>query len=173
MLIQGFVKKKHGVGMMIVNESNQAALDMLQLMLKRNGSTMEELMEVRYAFEVRTAKFAAINASKSDIEEIERHLQIMKSNISTIEEYAKADINFHQAVAKTSHNTVFEFILKTIRPLLEKMIQETLKFEHRPELSMKYHEKIFEAIKAKVPEKAVEAIKEHLQATNLMLNKSN
>jgi DNA-binding FadR family transcriptional regulator len=168
--LQGFVRKKHGVGMMIINESEQAALDMLQLMLKRNGSTMEELMEVRYAIELRTTKLAAINASKTDIEEIERHLQIMKSNISTIEEYVRADINFHQAVAKASHNTVFEFILNTIRPLLEEMIQKTLKFEHRPELSMKYHENIFEAIYERDPEKAVEAIKEHLKATNKMLN---
>lgn len=169
--IQGFVRKKHGVGMMIVNESDQAALDMLQLMLKRNGSTMEELIEVRYAIELRTTKLAAINATKADIEQIEMHVKIMQNNISTTEEYAKADIDFHQTVAKASHNTVFEFILKTIRPLLEEMIYETLKFEHRPELSMKYHEKIFEAIKAKAPEKAVEAIREHLQATNMMLNK--
>jgi len=171
--IQGFVRKKHGVGMMIVNESDQAALEMLQLMLKRNGSSTMELMEVRYAIELRTAKLAAINASKADVIEIGGHVQIMQNNISTIEEYVKADINFHQAVAKASHNTVFEFMLNTIRPLLEEMIHETLKFEHRPELSMKYHEKIFEAIKTKSPEKAVEAIKEHLQATNRMLNKSN
>jgi len=169
--IQGFVRKKHGVGMMIVNESSQAALDMLQLMLIRNGSTMKELMEVRYAIELRTTKLAATNAGKVDIEEIERHVRIMQNNITTIKEYEKADINFHQAVAKASHNTVFEFILNTIHPLLEEMIHKTLKFEHRPELSMKYHEKIFKAIKAKAPEKAVEAIKEHLQATNMMLNK--
>ena len=45
--------------------------------------------------------------------------------------------------------------------------------DNGPGIDKKYHEKIFEAIKAKAPEKAVEAIKEHLQATDLILNKSN
>lgn len=171
--LQGFVRKKHGVGMKIVNESSQAALDMLQLMLKRNGSTMEELMEVRNTIEIRTTKLAATKATKSDIEEMGRYVKIMQNNLTSLDEYVEADMNFHHAVAKASHNMIFDFILKTIRPLFEEMIHETLKFEHRPELSMKYHEKIFTAIKAKDADKAVEAITEHLLATEKMLNISN
>ena len=169
--LQGFIRKKQGVGMMVVNESDRAALDMLQLMLKRNGSTMEELMDVRYVIEVRTAELAAINATPGDIREIEEHVFVMKNNIATQADYFKADIGFHLAIAKASHNSLFQFILHTIRPLIEEMIQETLKTGQRPEQSMKYHEKIFEAIRQKDPESAVTAIKEHLQASHHMLNK--
>ena len=125
--LQGFVQKKHGVGMMVVNESDKAALDMLQLMLKRNGSSMEELMEVRYIVELETTNLAAKNANAKDIAEIEKQVKIMQDNITSVEEYVKADLNFHRAVAKASQNKIFEFILNTVRPLLEEMISEKLK----------------------------------------------
>ena len=168
--LQGFIRKKQGVGMMVVNESDIAALDMVQLMLKRNGSTMEELMDVRYLIELRTAKLAAMKASPENIKEIEDHVRVMNDNITTEKEYLEADIGFHLAIAKAAQNSLYQFILNTIRPLIEEMIQATLKNFHRPEQSMKYHEKIFEAIKKKNPEEADVAIKEHLKATQNMLN---
>jgi GntR family transcriptional repressor for pyruvate dehydrogenase complex len=168
--LQGFIKKKQGVGMMVVNESDKAALDMLQLMLKRNESTMEELTDVRNIIEVRTSELAAIHATPEDIREIEEHVQVMKNSIATQTDYFEADIGFHLAIAKASHNSLFQFILNTIRPLIEEMIQETLKTGQRPEQSMKYHEKIFEAIRQNDPDSAVKAMKEHLEASHDMIN---
>lgn len=169
---QGMVRKRHGVGVMIVNESDKAIKVMLKLMLQRSGTTMEELIEVRYTNEIKTTELASLNATKEDIEEIEKHLEIMRNNLTSTKDYVKADIDFHMSLAKASHNRVFLLILQTIRPLIEEMIQETLKYHHRPENSMKYHEKVFEAIKNKDVQSAVTAMEEHLQGTRKMLTKN-
>ncbi|MGC9341152.1 MAG: FadR/GntR family transcriptional regulator [Bacteroidales bacterium] len=168
---QGMVRKRHGIGVMIVDESDKAIKVMLKLMLQRSGTTMEELIEVRYTNEIKTTELAALNATKEDIQEIEKHLEIMRSNLTSTEDYVKADIDFHMSIAKACHNRVFLLILQTIRPLIEEMIQETLKYNHRPENSMKYHEKVFKAIKNKDSQSAVMAMEEHLQGTKIMLKK--
>ena len=166
---QGFVKKNHGVGVMVVDESLKATSDMLRLMLKRKGSTKEELFEVRRINEIRIAELAAINATQENLDEIEKHLKTMRNSMSTNKEYLNADIEFHLAIAKASQNKIFTMILQIIRPLLEDMIQETLKEHHRPEKSMKFHERIFLSIKNKDPNLSALAMKEHLEGTKSLL----
>jgi GntR family transcriptional regulator, transcriptional repressor for pyruvate dehydrogenase complex len=166
---QGFVRKIHGVGVMIVDESLRATSEMLRLMLIRKGYTMSELFEVRYINEIRTAELAALNSTQKNLEEIESHLMTMRNTLSTNTEYLNADIEFHLAIAKASQNKIFTMILQIVRPLLEDMIRETLKYDHRPEQSMKYHERIFEAIKGKDTMEAARAMKEHLEGTIKML----
>jgi GntR family transcriptional repressor for pyruvate dehydrogenase complex len=166
---QGLVKKIQGVGVMVVDESLRATSEMLRLMLIRKGYTMAELFEVRYINEIRTAELAAINATGKNLKEIENHLTVMRNSLSTNNEYLNADIEFHLAIARASQNTVFTMILQIVRPLMEDMIKETLKYDHRPEHSMKYHERIFDAIKGKDAAKAAKAMKEHLGGTKKML----
>jgi GntR family transcriptional regulator, transcriptional repressor for pyruvate dehydrogenase complex len=166
---QGLVKKVHGVGVMVVDESLRVTSEMLKLMLLRKGYSMKELFEVRFVNEVKTAELAAQNARPSDLESIEKHLLTMRNCMSTNDEYLQADIDFHLAIAKASQNTVFTMILQIVRPLMEDMIIETLKYNHRPEQSMKYHEKIYEAIKAGNPDAAAKSMGEHLRGTGFML----
>lgn len=167
---RGMVRKKHGYGVMVVDESQEAVKDTLRLMLKRKGTTMDELMQVRYINELKTVELAAKNSSEEDIKKIEKYLLIMRNQMASTSDYVQADMSFHLEIARASKNRVFYLLLQTVRPLIEEMIVETLKKEHRPEHSMKFHEKIFEAIKSKNCESAVNAMKEHLDATKSMLN---
>jgi GntR family transcriptional repressor for pyruvate dehydrogenase complex len=168
--LQGFVKKKQGVGVMVVEESDKAATDMLQLMLQRSGSSFKELHEVRFAIELKTVELAVKKAREKEIAQIGRYVEVMQDNITKQEEYIRADMNFHLAIAKASHNNLFSFILQTIRPLIEEMIESTLKHNHHPEQSMKYHEKIYLAIKKRDVDAAVNAMKNHLQAGESVSN---
>jgi GntR family transcriptional regulator, transcriptional repressor for pyruvate dehydrogenase complex len=166
---QGFVYKNHGVGVMVVDESIRATTDMFHLMLIRKGFTLDELFDVRYCNEIRTSELAALNATSENIEEMEKFLQIMRNKSSTNEEYLNADVEFHLAIAKSSQNKIFTMILKIIRPLIEGMIQETLKYNHRPEYSLKFHEKIFTSIKNRDPKLSALAMKKHLEGTKSMI----
>jgi len=166
---QGFVKKIHGVGVMVVDESFRATSEMLRLMLLRKGYTMKDLFEVRCTNEIRIAELAAIYATKENLDEIQKHLNVMRNSISTNLEYLNADIEFHQAIAIASQNKLFSMILQIVRPLMEDMIRETLKFNHRPEQSMNFHERIFEAIRDKDASRSALAMKEHLLGTGVML----
>ncbi|MDB4297665.1 FadR family transcriptional regulator [Flavobacteriaceae bacterium] len=169
--LQGFVKKRHGVGVMVVEESYQAASDMLSLMLKRTNSSLLDIVETRNVIEVKTAELAALNATEDDLAVIEEYLIIMQNSKSSLEEYIIADVHFHIAIAKASKNTVLHFILDTIlQPFLEDVVKDTTKTMDRPEITLRLHEYIYTAIKDKDAPKAINAMKKHLVATESMLN---
>ena len=168
--LQGFVKKKHGVGVMVVEESDKAAEDMLRLMLIRGKSSLKELFEVRYCLELKAVELAAINGTEEEIAEIESFVSIMQDSITRMDEYIEADIGFHLAIAKASHNNLLALILHAIRPLFEELFEATLKYDHHPERSMNYHEKIYQAINIRDVDAAVDAMKNHLHAGESMFN---
>jgi GntR family transcriptional repressor for pyruvate dehydrogenase complex len=93
----------------------------------------------------------------------------MQDNVTTVKEYQKADMDFHMAIAEASHNNLFVFILRAIRPLMEDMILKTIK-EERPEHSLGLHEKISKAISTGDTEEALSAMKKHLEAGKYMSN---
>jgi GntR family transcriptional repressor for pyruvate dehydrogenase complex len=129
--LQGFIRKILGVGVMVVEESDKAATDMLQMMLQRSGSSFKELAEVRSTIELKTTELAIRNATDDDIALIGECVEIMQGSITKQEEYIKADMNFHMAIAQASHNNLFTFILQSIRPLIQEMIESTLQGNHR------------------------------------------
>ena len=165
----GIVKKKHGAGVYVASEEHKAITDIFRMMLRSGNTSMEQLMEVRVVNEIKTAELAAKYATAEDIAEIERYLQIMRDIDTSTADYIAADIDFHVAIAKASGNRIFHLIMQTIRPLIAEMVGETLKADHRPERSMKYHEKIYQAIVEKDPAGAVKAISEHLTGAREML----
>ena len=170
---RGLVKRMHGQGVKIVEESQRATTDMLQLLVKRNGLTINELIEVRNIIEVKSAELAAERATTEDVASIKKALQIMQTKNVSLNDYAKADIEFHIAVAQATHNSVLILIIETIRPLLHDVIMTTLKSNSRPEQSLHYHEKIFSAIENGDKQNASKAMMEHLIGTKDMIEKAN
>lgn len=165
---KGFVKRLHGQGVQIVDESEQATSDMFQLFIRRGGSTINEVIEVRNIFEVQSAAIAAERATSQDITLIQETLQIMQAENVSLKEYAQADINFHLAIAKATHNSVLQLIFQSIKPMLYDVILATLQSNPRPEHVLHYHEKIFKALVNGDKENAAMAMREHLKGTKAM-----
>lgn len=165
----GLVEKTHGVGVIVVDESFKATSGMFRLTLIRKGYTMKELFEFRSTNEIRTAELASLYATKSNLQEIEKYLQIMRNNMASESEYLNADIEFHLAIAKASQNKLYMMILQIVRPLLEEMIQTTMMYHHRPEQNFNFHENIFKAIKNGDTSLSITAMKKHLEGTASML----
>lgn len=165
---KGLVKRLHGQGVKIVDESQRATANMLQLFMKRGGSTIAELIEVRNIIEVKGASLAAERATPQDLGAIRKALETMQLENVAIEEYAQADIDFHLAIAKATHNNVLTLMLETIRPMLHDVILATLQSNPQPEKVLHYHEKIFSAIEKGNKKEASKAMKEHLRGTEAM-----
>ena len=78
----------------------------------------EELYEIRCILEIQTAKLAAIRATEQNLEEI---LQWVKAGRSENKhEMINANINFHLAIAKATHNIALIELLKSIKMVLTK-----------------------------------------------------
>jgi GntR family transcriptional repressor for pyruvate dehydrogenase complex len=166
---KGLVKRFHGQGVKVVNESKRATADLFQLFMMREGSTIHDLIEVRTIIEMQTVVLATERATQTDLDSIKTALSIMKSKDVSLEEYIQADIDFHLQIAKATHNNVLLVILETIRPLLHNAIVATLQSNPRPEQSLHYHEKIYSAIENRDKEGASKAMTDHLKGTEAMI----
>ena len=166
---KGLVERRHGVGVRVIDQSQQAASEMLQLMLKRQQPSSRDLVEMRRVYETQGAAWAAERATPEDLAAIQSALAEMRSAHDTVERYAQADLDFHMAVTRAAHNTVLRLIVETIRLLLLDTIIISLKASFRPEETLQYHERVFEAIQTRNPSEASQAMSELLVDTEAMI----
>lgn len=166
---RGLVKKLRGKGVIVIDDSISAASEMLRIVLAQKKATIANLLEFRNAMEVKMAGLAAVHATKADLENLERHLNLMKENVYSVELFAKYDFDFHKAIALATRNNIFVLFMETMHSMLYDQIAYALDSEFNPELSRHYHESIFEAIKSGDPTMAKKAMTEHLSGTKLSI----
>jgi GntR family transcriptional repressor for pyruvate dehydrogenase complex len=169
---KGFIKRRHGKGMQVVDESHRAAADILALLLKRKKTSVRDLLEVRRIVETQAAALAAERATPEQLENLRKSLALLQSQGSSTKEDIRADLNFHLAVASATGNVLIRLILETIRPFLEKTIISCLRVAPKNELTREYHKKMLAAIASRNPKKASAAVLEHLRGTEEMLREA-
>jgi DNA-binding FadR family transcriptional regulator len=133
-------------------------------------------LDVRIVAERSAAQLAARNASEEDLEGIARALRRMEvaaglafGDDAWEEEYQRADVEFHRAVARASRNRV---LVRKMEPILESLAV-TLPLHARPaarfERALPEHERILSAIAGGDPERASAAMGEHLETVGRYL----
>jgi GntR family transcriptional repressor for pyruvate dehydrogenase complex len=169
---KGLVKRRHGKGIEVVDESKKAASDLLQLLIRRHEVSIKDLLEVRKLIEQKAAALAAARATNQNLDYLQRELQILRSRKRPMDEYLQADLNFHMAIAEATENTVLILITETIRPFIHQTIVECMRVAGNLEWTKPYHGRIYEAIKAKNPQMSAQAMLEHLEGTEELLSRA-
>ena len=150
------VKKFHGKGMVVIDESAAATAKLLQISLKMKKTTMKDIMEFRNSIEIKMTELAAKRATDEQIQIISGHLEKMKNEEYKLDTFAE-------------FNSVFSLMMETMRPMLYNHIIYTLNPTFNPEHSNHYHEKILQTIRDRNPEEAVEAMRLHLTGTERII----
>lgn len=169
----GMVRKFQGKGVMVVDESINAAARSLQTVLSFKRTTISDLVEFRNVLEVKMTELAAIRATPGDLKKIQRNLDLMKNEDYEVEKFAAYDFQFHKSVAEASGNNVFVLLMETIKDMLYDQIVYTLNSDFNPELSLHFHEMIYEAIRLKDVQAASNAMQSHLFETQSIIDKLN
>lgn len=125
-------------------------------------NNLEALQEARRGVEGEAAGLAAERATLQELELMESHLTQMKSAHIPEKwaEYIEADMGFHFALAKAAHNPILSQFMTLLHNLLRELVamSDPTLGEPTPE-SPGDHEELFEAIQARQPEAAREAVK--------------
>ena len=72
----GFIKRLHGIGLKIIDNSIQVASNSLNNMIQRKKASITEILEVRKIIEIQTAKLAAIRADIRDMDNLEETVEV-------------------------------------------------------------------------------------------------
>jgi len=105
---------------------------------------MEEMLELRELLEETSASLAAVRATGEDLKAIEAALAELKDDPSDLPQTVRADLRFHLAVAKATHNRFLEMILE---PLTQVFLQQ-IALANYFTVGVELHQKVYEQVRA-------------------------
>lgn len=165
----GLVDSRHGVGVFVLGPKRpQAELELFRQATDKISDIIEEL-ELRVGVEVEAAGLAALRSSPAQEAEIlslvDRFRELVESGQSTDE----TDFAFHLAIATATNNTRFHGFLDHVgRRIIPRVKFRTAMggidpLPNRDAILLKEHEEVADAISARDPDLARDAMRRHLQ----------
>ena len=135
-----------------------------------------ELIDARFALEPHICRLAVLHAGADDLERAEVYLKEMEASENEPKRFSVADMAFHTLLAESARNPLLAWMVAQISSVRDqeqwaRMLYLTL----TPETIRSYnrqHREIFEAIRAREPERAAQVMKSHLEAARLSLTRA-
>jgi DNA-binding FadR family transcriptional regulator len=162
---RGLVTVRHGRRMEIRAVSEWNHLDPLLLELNHDPAgvrrTLGDLHDLRMLLEPEMAARAALMATEEQLGRMGEALERMEELEDDPDAYLEVDVDFHSEIAAASGNVVLAFVLDSVRELLRVSRRVTNLINAMPETTTA-HRRIYEALLAREPETARQAMRAHL-----------
>ena len=164
---QGLVISRQGAGAFVATPDNSTTL-VLDPQNLAQPKDFRQLYELRLVLESGAAELAARNCDAAIGDSIANMALIEDSHAVWVER----DIAFHRSVAAATKNAFIALFISFVGQRLQESIFVALKkldFNTMKEISIREHQAIFDAIKARDPGGAGEAMRAHLQNSSRRL----
>ncbi|MEK8128224.1 FadR/GntR family transcriptional regulator [Paenibacillus filicis] len=159
---EGLIETRPGGGRFL-SRTLEKAEDRKQILENIERATIIELLEARELFETGIVELAAVRATEEDIADIDAALQRWGMvDSESDDDPVNPDQAFHLSIAKATHNVVLVNLIDLHMDLLRKTRQKTDEIPGRKKEIYEEHLRIVDAIKARDPVQAKEAIIFHL-----------
>ncbi len=157
----GILEVKQGQGTHIISleEKTSSFEDLLA------KSDIQHVYEARAMLDKQVAELASKRRTNEDMLILKSFLDQRKRMLQegNYHAYIEADVQFHLAIAKASHNPILESMysafIPTLRQILSKLILNTVDYQD----NTLYHEKLYQAILNQNVKEAVEIISKNLE----------
>jgi len=169
---KGFVQVHQGSKSTVSPKYDWDVLDPIWVSVNANHDYYEALFKTREIIEPEIAYYAAQNASKKDISELRRILELTKRSQDSSENRAKIDAEFHKTLSRATKNPILNQLHNSITNL--GTVSRTISIGYAsPEVllrTVKEHEKIIDAVENHEPELARASMLIHLNEAKQDLN---
>jgi DNA-binding FadR family transcriptional regulator len=132
-----------------------------------DGAVARRLVEARRVIEVGAAELAAARRNDGHLDALEATLHRMRAAAVTgdVDSFVTADIAFHGAVLEASGNVFLAALLDPLAQLLVEGRHQTSAYPDIRAHAIEHHEAILAAIRSRSPERAREAMRDHMDQT--------
>lgn len=156
----GLLETKQGSGTIVTSSSSFGVA--LHRQVKQ--SSIMETLEVRLALEREAAQLAATRRDEKDIEAMTKAIQLCEwaSDKGDVQKFLQADILFHQAMVKASHNTMLQRIYEHITEPLHTSIEEVMTADNCLNDKEEIHYELLEAIKEQNVQAAINHVNTYI-----------
>ncbi|MBU5466094.1 FadR family transcriptional regulator [Virgibacillus sp. MSJ-26] len=157
----GLLETKQGSGTIVKSKSSLEAALHRQV----EKSSVMETLEVRLALEREAAQLAAERRTEEDLTQLEQAIKACKSAAATsnLEDFLKADIQFHQTLVKSAHNQMlyelYDYITDPLVSSIRNLMISDAHFDYEKEI----HSELFESIKQQNVQHATEHVNHYIK----------
>lgn len=123
--------------------------------------TVRQLIEARLPVEIEIIRLAAERATDEDLATIRAAMETTESATDVVTK-ARADLEFHDAIAMASGNPVLRIMLSSISGMMFEMMLRSNSDPSIGEPGVPHHPEIFAALEARDAESACARMREHL-----------
>ncbi|MCP4384975.1 MAG: FCD domain-containing protein [Hyphomicrobiales bacterium] len=121
------------------------------------------LQDSRRLFEAGIARHAAEEATPEDIDQLGKALEANRQSLDDLAAFERTDLGFHRTLAEIGGNPVFGALHEAMSDWLSMQRHVALRVSGVAENALASHQKIFDAVAARQPEQAWQAMDEHLR----------
>jgi GntR family transcriptional repressor for pyruvate dehydrogenase complex len=158
----GIVHARRGAGTFIVEGPPQLGKAPLQFLAALHGFTLDQIYEARRLLEVGAAGLAAERATGEQIAAMADEITGLFASLDEPQAFLRYDLGFHRAVADGSGNPILATIIGTLTEIIWETGRLNLQGASLRE-SAEIHRQIYQAIKARSPERARREMTQHLE----------
>lgn len=167
----GILESRPGQGTFLAAEAFRRILNSELIEDGYDNATFLEITEIRILLESQSAYWAAKRATAEELEELKEILRQSRETVEgNLEHQDRVHFAFHEAVIRLSKNSLTVRLLSSIRAEID---AQRAKYEEVPELDqidlIKDQEEIIKLIINREPEKARQAMENHLNKGMLLL----
>jgi len=166
---RGLLEISKGRAPRVAAQNGSQVGDFFQIAVRRDPRALLDLLEVRRALEVHIAALAARRATGGEIADMEMSINAMRAADHEFETFHTADVRFHENLAAASGNRMLVFLIEAFAEPLRESRQRSFAGHTarggQVDDVIEQHQTILDAVKARNPKAAAQAMREHLQQT--------
>ncbi len=168
--ILGIVDVRPGSGTYLRGQASAMLPQTLRWGLLIGERNTRELLELRSGLEIFAARLAASRADDAAHEALAGHLERMRASAGDLVAFARADADFHNALAGAAGNPVLVDQLHVVRSLLQVYADRAVHDERDAGIAVDEHEAVFRSVCAADEDAAASAMAVHMAtATSRLL----
>jgi GntR family transcriptional repressor for pyruvate dehydrogenase complex len=159
----GIVLIRPGAGSFIAGGPPVFGTDALRFQAALHGFTRDQMFQARLVLEVAVAGLAARHAMPEDMIAVSEEATGMFASLDAPQAFLGHDIAFHRAVAAASGNPILSALVNMVAEQFREQRQNSISRAQDLKEAAEEHRAIYVALRARDPERASRAMREHLE----------
>jgi len=160
----GILETRHGEGTFVRELSGKIYFNSLIPLMALDETDIFHVLEYRRIIEKGSAALAAERATDHDLAEMEAVYDRMVRSQDDVAEFARADLEFHLAVAKATGNSVLVKVNNVLRSVLSVSMENIVSTLGMRD-GLHYHRLLIEAVRSRNAPEAERLMEEHVVRT--------
>lgn len=168
----GIVEIAHGERARVVMPTAESLIEQIaggaRHLLRMQPDTLAHLKDARVFLETGMARLAAERATDDDIARLRQRLAEHRQALNRLDVFLERDMAFHREIACISGNPIFPAIVEALFQWAAEYYRAIVRAPGVENVTLAEHQRLFEAIAARDPAAAEQAMREHLTRASVL-----